>query len=427
MSKKIKWAMLQPLTGGAYYGTESAIGHPAEYILSYQGLELETINKEGKVVSVGNERHMLEHLKKNNRLPPYIQFTHGMFDYPFKIKFNNKTEYSNSKFKEDNIYKNIDLVVSVPVCSGLSNANTQDHGKDDSVKNNNMRFLAEFTLEKIKPKAYIFENAPGLWTNKGKKVRGDLNDIAKKYNYSISYVKTDTMLHDNVQHRPRTFVIFWQGITPPKLGFENNKVKDIAEYLKRLGKKSTQNDENHLLNEIKDNEEFKFLKKKYKDKWREKVGRQRLKSHIIANNLDEEFAKFHKNEKLKKHYEYCRSKLDIDKGYYDRSFFICDKEKMPTIYHGNTWSMIHPYEERCFTFRELMLSMGMPEDYIYNHNVHSFGSVIGQNVPARTIQFWVEEIAKVINNWDKHPQLKNAFSEDFHDNIKQPKLNFGKV
>ena len=34
----IKWACIQPLTGGMYIGAEEAIGHPAEFILSYKGL-----------------------------------------------------------------------------------------------------------------------------------------------------------------------------------------------------------------------------------------------------------------------------------------------------------------------------------------------------------------------------------------------------
>ena len=38
INEKIRWASIQPLTGGMYLGAEEAIGHPAEFILSYKGL-----------------------------------------------------------------------------------------------------------------------------------------------------------------------------------------------------------------------------------------------------------------------------------------------------------------------------------------------------------------------------------------------------
>ena len=34
---KIKWAAIQPLTGSFYIGARNAIGHDAEFILSYHG------------------------------------------------------------------------------------------------------------------------------------------------------------------------------------------------------------------------------------------------------------------------------------------------------------------------------------------------------------------------------------------------------
>ena len=37
--KNIKWAAIQPLTGGMYLGAEEAFGYPAEWILTYNGLD----------------------------------------------------------------------------------------------------------------------------------------------------------------------------------------------------------------------------------------------------------------------------------------------------------------------------------------------------------------------------------------------------
>ena len=50
MEKKIRWAAIQPLTGGAYLGTEEAIGHPAEWIMSFSELS-KTTQKDGSIIS----------------------------------------------------------------------------------------------------------------------------------------------------------------------------------------------------------------------------------------------------------------------------------------------------------------------------------------------------------------------------------------
>lgn len=426
--KKIKYGILQPLTGGVYFAAENVFSYPAEWILSYPGLEAIKYRK-NKIFDMGNERHFLEYLKNKNKLPPYLQFNRSMFDDPnYDIDktlegiTSNKEYYSKTKIS--NLYE-MDLIASVPVCSGLSSANTFDYGKDDCIKNNNMKFLLKFVLKDLKPKVYIFENAPGLYTNKGKKVRDYLNKVAFENQYSVTYVKTDTKLHNNIQYRPRTFAIFWQWLNnkqmpPPDIGFENNRYDSLIEYLKLIPKDATQNTKEYLLNNLNENKEFQFISKI--KNWREKVGNFRFKSWIIHNNLANEFYKFHKDEKLKSHYDYCQNKLNIHKGYYDRSFFVLNDKKCHTVYHGNTWWAIHPIEDRCLTFREYSHLMGMPHDWEYLHNRHSFGSIIGQNVPVKTFEFWINECKKVLEDWENkrktYPEgiVSNIY---FHNNLKE--------
>jgi site-specific DNA-cytosine methylase len=111
------------------------------------------------------------------------------------------------KFDDD-----IDIVIGVPICSGLSLANCSTTGSKargaNAEQNNNMYNIAELSLSKIKPKCYIFENAPGLYTKMGEPVVDKLYRIGKKYGYSMSLIKTDTFLHGIPQHRKRTFGIF---------------------------------------------------------------------------------------------------------------------------------------------------------------------------------------------------------------------------
>ena len=74
MNENIKYAVLQPLSGGAYLGTEEAIGHPAEFIISYPGFDTPKFNKDGVLVDAGNEYNLIKYLEKHNRMVPYYQF-----------------------------------------------------------------------------------------------------------------------------------------------------------------------------------------------------------------------------------------------------------------------------------------------------------------------------------------------------------------
>ena len=58
MENKIKWGCIQPLTGGMYLGAEEAIGHPAEWILSFNGLDDVKYDKDNNIVSAGNEYNL---------------------------------------------------------------------------------------------------------------------------------------------------------------------------------------------------------------------------------------------------------------------------------------------------------------------------------------------------------------------------------
>ena len=161
----IRWACIQPLTGGMYIGAEEAIGHPAEFILSYKGLNDVKIDESTeKAITSGNEYNLTTYLKKHNKMPAYYVFEHSMFD---NIDLNKvKTNIED----EDATFNNIDLVVAVPVCSGLSQATIA--GSDTKNERNcNMEFIANYVLNIIHPKVYIFENAPGLVSEKGREVR----------------------------------------------------------------------------------------------------------------------------------------------------------------------------------------------------------------------------------------------------------------
>ena len=181
---KIKWVALQPLTGGMYLGAEKAIGHPAEFILSFKGLGDARYNKNNEFVSCGNEYHLMKYLDKVNRRPNYMVFDKGMFENGDVNVELHESQWTQHVITEDE-FNDIDIVVGVPVCSGLSAATIATSDTKDT-RNCNMIWLAKYALQKIQPKIYIFENAPRLFSAGGASVRMQLDNIAIKNGYSKS-------------------------------------------------------------------------------------------------------------------------------------------------------------------------------------------------------------------------------------------------
>ena len=134
MKKQIKWGCIQPLTGGMYIGALNSIGHHAEWILSYDGLD-SVVEKDGKIVSAGNEYNLRQWLKKNNADIPYYQIMN-------RAMFADDIYTTDISIHKDGIeskpdYSDIDLVVAVPVCSGLSMA-TRGSSDTKTSRNCNM-------------------------------------------------------------------------------------------------------------------------------------------------------------------------------------------------------------------------------------------------------------------------------------------------
>ena len=236
MGKQIRWGILQPLTGGMYFGTKQATGCDAQWIISFNGLNSPKFDKEGNLVDGGNEYHLTTYLKNHNCMPPYYVFKdRKMFQSDIDANPELITEDGQTVNPD---FNDIDIVTAVPVCSGLSTATIC--GADvKNERNCNMLFLATYTLNVIKPKVYIFENAPTLMSTRGDSVRKQLEELAKSTGYSIAYYKTDTRLHHNCQKRPRTFVYFFKDSLVPELPFENAQMS-VQDFLAQIPEDATQ-------------------------------------------------------------------------------------------------------------------------------------------------------------------------------------------
>lgn len=418
----IKWGIIQPLTGGIAFGGEAAIGTPPSWIISYPGLTSVKHNKNGDITSVGNEYGLLKWYKDHNKLPPYQIFNKEPFKQTgLDIDLIDDPVWTNEKVN----YTDTDLVVSVPVCSGLSQATIASQDTKDE-RNCNMLWNAEFTLSKIKPKIYIFENAPTLFSNTGTSVRSMLNELASKYDYSIVYYKTDTRLHDNCQRRPRTFVLFIKhrnGETgTPDFKFENKQVS-IEEFFKRLPENATQqvtvemNEANKLF--------LEYIKHRFGNNYRESVDPWILKN-VIDNDLFEDVCDFAQKsdyqqktkDSLSHLMRHIHDKIASGKNYYCMlPGYPKPDGTLPAVMFKTIPSLLHHKEDRLYTIREYLHLMGMPIDYELCGNINTNYAKIGQNVPARTAQWIISEAARIIKSWDTIARPNSDVL--FVDNTKQ--------
>lgn len=419
--RKIKWAAIQPLTGGMYLGAEEAIGNPAEFILSYKGLDGVKYDKSGeKIVDAGNEYNLLEYLKEHNRCPKYYQLDKGMFDSDLNEL--NPNIYLGDTIETPN-YENLDLVVAVPVCAGLSLASIQGTNELKQSRNCNMLWLAKYTLAVIQPKIYIFENAPTFMGSRGDELRAQFEEMAMELGYSVLYYKTDTKLHHNCQSRVRSFIIFYKhnaegAQNPFMLDWENAQVS-IEDFFAAIDNDNlTQNEpvwthpHNYLV--------IDFIKQKYGETWTEMVSGS-LMEHCIRNNYMDELIEFVKTydctEKIRE-----RTLRYINHVIYKRSIgsghFAIDaclyKKKFPSVMYKTIPNTLHPSGKRICSIREYLTLMGMPSDFTFYGNVLD---KIGQNVPAKTAKFIVEQAVKHLANWNETRETETNVI--YQDNTKQ--------
>lgn len=377
MEKKIKWIALQPLIGGMAVGAEQAFGTPPAMILNYDG-----------VANTSAYVHYMNNVRKLNI--PYYEFEGDIYS--------NSTTFKNNAHPN---FSDVDVVSAVPICSGLSTANAiNDKSKEtargaDAKQNNNMLNCTEFTLGTIKPKCYIFENAPALFTATGAPVREKLNALASKYGYCVAYIKTNTMLHQNVQHRPRTFAIFTKGTNPVFHKVYEPFKGTILDFLKDIPASAKYQDVMMFKNMDK-NDYIKYIKSKGAD-YRaemEKINSPCVIDFILKTNDDENACKI-MGEKGAAFVRHARNKVNNNRNFFDNTPLWYGPNKVSVIF-GRTFNrMIHPTREEGYNMREILTFMGMPYDFEWP-DAEKKMNWIGQNVPAHTAYDWHLQIKEYL-------------------------------
>ena len=430
LNKHIKWCAIQPLTGGMYLGAEKVIGHPAEFILSYPGVGEPIYNKSNnELIGGGNEYHLMTYLDKVKRRPEYKVFDRAMFQNDRDINpLILNTRWTLNPDKELD-YTDIDLCVAVPVCSGLSTATI---GTDEAkaTRNSNMIYISTYALKVIKPKIYIFENAPTFLSIRGEYVRRELEKLAKETGYSLVYYRTDTMYHDNCQKRKRTFIIFFNKEFAPQMNYEHIET-NIGEYFSRIIDKKDDTELDWEFVNCINYFIIEYFKRKLGDTWREQIDHNIFK-YIIDNKLWKEILDFtndpntigsENHKKYMNHFvEHFNFKLSQGKGVYHALPNLLNNDgKCPAVMFKMVQSCIHPNKDRLLNMRELLYLMGMPNDFDMQGNPYRCYAQIGQNVPVRTA-YWI--VSEALRAYDRENDLDEPKQLRVFDNIKQQEIDY---
>lgn len=362
----ITWAPLIPLIGGQMLGAEKAFGNPPEAIYSFQGFE-------------ANDSHYVN----------YQQNTKGR-------------DIAYISLSEAKPNRQIDVISGTPPCAALSQLNT---GKTEAAKGagcaKNEWMYEVFTrgIDDFHAKAVVVENAPALFTNKGKAVANNLYNICKERGYSLTLYKTSTKYHGIPQARDRTFAIGWKSEIAPIMGWYKRERKQFAEYLGEVPDNALQQD--LIVNQKLMNEPFfKFIRSLSNSDARNLViesGQITAFNYILKNNLlnaaHDWFIQVG-DEKGIKITEHAKNKFAMDKGIWDGSVHVFS-ECMNAVIGRNLADTIHPLKDRSLSVREALHMMGFPPDFELVGGLPKTNH-IAQNVPVPTSRDIHSEILKFI-------------------------------
>ena len=406
VGERIRWVSFQSLAGGMMLGAEEAFGCPPLFTIDYEGVS----NSDAYLYYMNEVRHVgLRQLKLNGTLLSGAE---------------NFVTQQDSDYFYDNVH-DIDVVVSVPICSGLSVCTTSSARGGDAVRNDNMINITSFVLGRIRPKVFIFENAPALFAESGKKVRDRLEAWALNTGYSVTFIKTDSRLHENVQWRERTFVIFWKDWMCPQMKYVHNTAGTIVDYLSTIDKEAKYNTkEFELFKDFDNNGYIKYLRKKFGEDYIKQwpVDKSRTIAGLIEYYNDFDLAKSVMNPKECDFLDHIVDKRSQGKNYMNNSPLYIGDSRVPVVFGRTLDKLIHPSGQRGYTVREFMKFMGLPDDYDYQ-DVMKHLNYIGQNVPVVTARDWCLQIKDFLEGNCKFTMKRIDMFNNTKENVN--KFEFG--
>lgn len=433
-NSKIKWGCIQPLTGGMYLGAEYAIGHPADWIVTYPGLADYITDKEGNIIDAGNERNLVDYLTKHNRMPNYYLMDKEFLNAEEMLSDTTyKPNYTLNGVSAHPNFEDMDIVVAVPVCAGLSMASVADADRKDQC-NAQMIWMTKYVLKTIKPKVYIFENAPTLMSERGDSVRDQLETIAFENGYTCVYYKTDTKYHHNCQKRPRTFIYFFKNRDGKKFIPEMMYQRDtlsVEDFFNEMPSLREDDPMNIVLeNTVNVELPLEYMQVRFGEKWRDWVAgditmpmvrdleeREKFLEWLKNSNYDEKYLKWYL-----RYFSHIDEKLAENKGWWATTAKYFNKGFIPACMYKNVPIVVHHKENRLYNMREWFYAMGHPTDMDMIGLPWNYFRKMGQNVPAHTAEWIINEAVRIINNWNTLESVDNEQNVAFFDNTKQKRI-----
>lgn len=386
----INWVVAQPLIGGMPIGFEQSFGVPPKAIIT---------------AGFQNDEHYIHY--QNEVHQKNIPIINMNLTY---------TEFLNeeSEILFNSLIGNVNCLMHVAVCAGLSMLNSSNEGSKargsaDNDQNKNMFELSELGF-RLQADTVVFENAPGAYTKMGKETIDVLQGKADAFGYSTHLLKTDTIFHGVPQKRTRTFISFYKNSNPPIFEYEHKKMPVLSDYLSDLNEDLIHYDHPgspldlfyEFVLDYTNSENFIQAKTKL----RGDSDRSVTSLQLTADIGFEEAIKYFKDRmnssdedllsKAIKISEHCNNKVKAGKGYWDSSLILTNDGKFTNAVVGKSYmSILHPTEERTLNLRELMHLMGLPHDF---NLVHMNPHHITQNVPVKTAKYIADQLSKYIRS-----------------------------
>lgn len=284
--------------------------------------------------------------------------------------------------------KPIDLIIGGPPCQAYSLLGRFQENIENDPRNKLYIQYGRF-LKKFNPKAFVFENVPGILSaNKGQHFK-NLKAYFRKLGYEVYHEKLDASDYGVVQARKRIIIVGWK--KENDFGFPD---------FEKINEKFTVNDAFEDLPKLKPGEgyhsiNYKELKNKYLEKFELRNGVDFVTQHISRPHNERDLAIYKtaiqkwNNEKIRLKYPDLPEKLKTHKNvssFIDRFKVVNGTGVSHTVVahiakDGHYY--IHPDEEQCrsISVREAARLQSFPDDFFFEGSRSAAFQQIGNAVP----------------------------------------------
>jgi site-specific DNA-cytosine methylase len=377
------WGSIVPLIGGETIAMERTFGTRPEYILSYSPF-------------VANDLHLLNY-------------------------YDNEVPYHLIDKEEGFTPKRVDVVNAVCPCAGLSSLSPTSSA--DSKTNDWMFDSAKYVFENVKPKVLWGENAPQFATNKGTKIREKLRDLAFENDYSMSVIKTKSLVHGLPQIRVRSFYFFWQGMDAPLFDYYSRPHVRFEDLLRGV----TSNTQREPIGQGKpsDNKYLKFILESVRKQTFQEFYDSLEKSVGVIDVIEREsdwttcaeWMEANGYDREAKSSRRRQAKLDDHKGYMKKDLVIA-KDYIGAFVGHMPSSIKHPDYDRYIDYREAMTIMGLPQDFILGDPKKSTNHIC-QNVPVQTATDMATEVREALLGNRKSSGHRYVVQDNIHQKVEE--------